>query len=66
MTKSAADIVAEMMVGLSVSDPELDTSIGSTVRKILDVVGGAIDSIGGHFMMAYTTLTATARRTGAR
>jgi hypothetical protein len=36
------------------------------IAEILDVVGAAIDSIGGHFTMAYTTLTTTARRTGTR
>lgn len=35
--KSVADIVAEMISALAVSDPQLDTSIGSVVRKILDV-----------------------------
>lgn len=40
--KSAADIVAEMIAGMAVSDPEIDTSIGSTVRKIFDVVAEQI------------------------
>lgn len=40
--KSAADIVAEMRAALKISDPELDTSIGTTTRKILDVVGEQI------------------------
>jgi uncharacterized phage protein gp47/JayE len=40
--KSAADIVAEMISSLKVSDPEIDSSIGSTVRKILDVIGEQI------------------------
>lgn len=42
MSKSAADIVAEMIAALKVSDPELDTSIGSVSRKWLDVVGEQI------------------------
>ena len=37
--KSAADIVSEMIASLAISDSEVDTSIGSTVRKIFDVVG---------------------------
>lgn len=40
--KSAADIVSEMMAAMAVSDPELDTSVGSVVRKILDVVAEQI------------------------
>lgn len=36
--KSAADIAAEMVAALGVADPELDTSIGSVSRKIIDVV----------------------------
>lgn len=37
--KSAADIVADMIAALAVTDPEIDTSIGSFTRKVLDVVG---------------------------
>ena len=40
--KSAADIVAEMIDGMSIADPEMDTSIGSVVRKIFDVVAEQI------------------------
>lgn len=32
--------------------------------KVLDAVGNAIDSLGGHFTMDYTTLATTAVRTG--
>ena len=35
------------------------------LAEVLDGVGAAIDSIGGRFTMAYTTLTTTAARTGA-
>jgi hypothetical protein len=42
MSKSAADIVAEMIAAMKVADPELDTSIGSVVRKIFDVMGEQI------------------------
>lgn len=40
--KSGADIVAEMIAAMKIADPEIDTSIGSTVRKIFDVVGEQI------------------------
>lgn len=39
---SQTDIVSQMIAGLAVSDPELDTSTGSVTRKILDVVGEAV------------------------
>ncbi|MFB6676189.1 class I SAM-dependent methyltransferase [Streptomyces sp. NPDC056390] len=35
------------------------------LAEILDAVGGAIDSLGGHFTMNYTTLATTAARVGA-
>ncbi|GAA3930289.1 class I SAM-dependent methyltransferase [Actinomadura viridis] len=34
------------------------------LAEIMDAVGGAIDSLGGHFTMNYTTLAATAVRAG--
>jgi hypothetical protein len=40
--KSAADIVAELIAGMAVADPEIDTSIGSSLRKIFDVVAEQI------------------------
>ena len=40
--KSAADIAAEMVALMKAADPELDTSIGSVARKILDVVAEQI------------------------
>ena len=40
--KSAADIVSEMISAMALADPEMDTSIGSTLRKIFDVVGEQI------------------------
>lgn len=40
--KSAADIVAEMISSMALAEPEMDTSIGSTLRKIFDVVGEQI------------------------
>ncbi len=35
------------------------------LAEILDAVGGAIDTLGGRFVMQYTTLATTAVRTGA-
>jgi len=42
MAKSAADIAAGMIAALAVTDPEMDTSIGSTVRKWIDVAAEQI------------------------
>jgi uncharacterized phage protein gp47/JayE len=39
---SQTDIVSQMIAGLAISDPELDTSTGSVTRKILDVVAEGI------------------------
>ncbi|MGW1436882.1 baseplate J/gp47 family protein [Streptomyces griseus] len=42
MGVSRDDIVTQMRDALRVSDPELDTSIGTPLRKILDAVGGSL------------------------
>lgn len=42
MTKNAADIAADMISAMKVADPELDTSIGTVARKILDVAAEQI------------------------
>ncbi|MFE6000314.1 baseplate J/gp47 family protein [Streptomyces sp. NPDC056454] len=42
MGVSREDIVTQMRDALMVSDPELDTSIGTPLRKILDAVGGSL------------------------
>ncbi len=42
MTISVAQIVDQMRQALSLSDPDVDTTIGSPVRKIFDAVGEAI------------------------
>jgi uncharacterized phage protein gp47/JayE len=42
MGVSRDDIVSQMRDALLVSDPELDTSIGTPVRKILDAVAGSL------------------------
>ncbi len=39
---SAADVAAQMVAALALSEPELDTSIGTPVRKILDAVAEAV------------------------
>jgi uncharacterized phage protein gp47/JayE len=39
---SSDDIVSQMLAILRLTDPELDTSIGTTTRKILDAVGEAV------------------------
>jgi uncharacterized phage protein gp47/JayE len=36
------EIVTDMMRALSVSEPDLDTGVGTPIRKVLDVVGEAI------------------------
>ena len=40
--KSAAQVAANMVAAMKVADPELDTSIGSVTRKIIDVVAEQI------------------------
>lgn len=42
MSASMNDIVDQMRAALAVSDPDLDTSVGTTTRKILDAVGESI------------------------
>ncbi len=39
---SANDIVTQMRQALAITEPELDTTVGTTVRKILDVVGEVV------------------------
>lgn len=36
------DVVAQMRAALQISEPDLDTSIGTTTRKILDAVGEVV------------------------
>lgn len=36
---SAGDIVSNMLAALRVAEPNLDTSVGTPIRKILDVIG---------------------------
>lgn len=42
MLVSRDDVVARMRQALKVTEPDLDTTIGSPVRKILDVVGESV------------------------
>lgn len=54
MTLSLNDIVAQMRRSLAVSDPDLDTSVGTTTRKILDAVGESIaESYLDQHMLSY-------------
>lgn len=39
---SAADVAAQMVAALALSEPELDTSIGTPVRKIVDAVAESL------------------------
>lgn len=42
MAVSQNDVVAQMRSALALTEPDLDTTIGTTTRKILDAVGEAI------------------------
>lgn len=42
MTVPISDIVQQMRRSLALSDPDLDTSIGTTTRKIIDAVGEVV------------------------
>lgn len=42
MAIESKDIVAQMRAALALSEPDLDTTIGTTTRKILDVVGEVV------------------------
>lgn len=54
MPTSRDDIVAQLREALRVTDPELDTSIGSVLRKILDAVGASIsDAYTENHLLAY-------------
>ena len=51
---SQADIVAQMLSGLGVSLPALDTTIGSPVRSILDVVAESIaEAYADQYLLSY-------------
>lgn len=52
--KTQADVVAQMRQALQLSEPDLDTTIGSTTRKILDAVGEVVaESSVDAFLLAY-------------
>jgi len=42
MGVSRDDIVTQMRDALLISDPEVDTSVGTPLRKILDAVGNSL------------------------
>lgn len=55
MSRSLNDIVGQMRQSLAVSDPDLDTSVGTTTRKIVDAVAESIaESYLDQHMLAYT------------
>lgn len=45
MSVTHEEIISQMRMALSLSEPDLDTTIGTPVRKILDAVGEAIAEI---------------------
>ena len=54
MSANINDWVDSMRSGLAVSDPDLDTSVGSTTRKIIDVVAESIsESYMDQHMLTY-------------
>ena len=54
MSSNLNDVVGQMRRALAVVDPDLDTSIGTTTRKILDAVGESIaESYLDRHMLAY-------------
>lgn len=54
MSASLNDIVSQMRSALAVTDPDLDTSIGTTTRKMLDAVAESIaESYLDQHMLAY-------------
>lgn len=42
MAVQPSDIVAQMRAALALTEPDLDTTVGTTTRKILDVVGEVV------------------------
>lgn len=49
---TTAEVVAQMRSALAISDPEMDTSIGTPARKVLDAVGESIAMayVDGHLL----------------
>lgn len=55
MTLSLNDVVGQIRSTLAITDPDLDTSAGSTTRKIIDAVAESIaESYIDQHMLAYT------------
>lgn len=55
MSASLDDIASQIRATLAVTDPDLDTSVGSTTRKIIDAVSESIaESYLDQHMLAYT------------
>lgn len=54
MAVSVNDVVAQMRAALSLSDPDLDSTVGSPIRKILDAVGEVVaEAYVDQYMMGY-------------
>lgn len=54
MSRSLNDVVDQIRSGLAVSDPDLDTSVGTTTRKIIDSVAESIaESYLDQHMLSY-------------
>lgn len=54
MAVSVNDVVAQMRSALSLSDPDLDTTVGSPIRKILDAVGEVVaEAYVDQYLMTY-------------
>lgn len=54
MPRSTNEIVSQMREVLGITEPDLDTTVGSTVRKILDAVGEVIaEGYIDHYLLDY-------------
>jgi hypothetical protein len=54
MPRTQPDITAQMRALLAISEPDLDTTVGSTTRKILDVVGEVVaEAYADRFLIGY-------------
>lgn len=54
MVVNASDVVAQMRAALALSEPDLDTTVGTVTRKILDAVGEVIaEAYGDRYLQSY-------------
>ena len=65
---SQSDVSSQIIAVLNASEPDLDTSVGSVTRKIIDAVAGSISSATlDSQMLAYQLRSTTStRRPGRR